>query len=515
MAALDVASMIKRVNAARATKELWKDELRQCYRYTIPHKQTFDEFSRGQNKHEYVFDSTAVVGVEKYASRMQSQLVPPWKNWAKLEAGTDIPEDEKEKVDQYLEQATKVIFDHLNHSNFSTQIHEAFLDLSISTGAIICEEGDGIKTSLNFRSVSLSEILIEQTTRGLVENVWRDLKVPARDIQHVWKKAKLNADLQKIVNDSPEKEIPLVEGVVYDDETRMYRSFLMSEAHQFVMFEEMLETSPWIVFRESVIAGETLGRGRVMTLLYDIKTLNKIVEFNLENAAMASSGIYTATDDGVINPYNIRIRPRAIIPVGSNDNANPTLRPLPQAGNFDLTQVSINDLRDNIREYLYSQPFGGAESQPQRTALEMGIRNDDFMQTTSSAYTRLQTELLDRLLTRIVDILKKAGKIAPMSVDGKEVTIKFTSPIARKQDVEELESTSTFAQYMQIMPPEVAQEEINYGNIVKNLVKTTGVPKDYQYSDEEKEERAAQQAQAREEAMALAQQEAQQEGGES
>ena len=35
----------------------------------------------------------------------------------------------------------------------------------------------------------------------------------------------------------------------------------------------------------------------------------------LKNASLAISGIYTAADDGVLNPNNIKITPGAIIPV--------------------------------------------------------------------------------------------------------------------------------------------------------------------------------------------------------
>jgi len=506
----NIDNMIKRVKKARSTKTLWESNLRECYRYTIPHKQTFDEFTTGAEKHQYVFDSTAVVGVEKFASRMQSQLVPPWRHWAKLEAGSEIPKDEVERVNKQLEEVTDIIFDHLNHSNFSTQVHECFLDLSISTGVLICEESDSEKSSLNFRSVSLSEVMIERTNQGIVKNVWRELCVPVQDINQIWPKAKLNDVMQKMLQEDPLKEVNLIEGVVYNPDDGSFMSILFSEKHKFQMYEETLETSPWIVFRESVIAGETLGRGRVMTLIHDIKSLNEIVRMNLDNAGLASAGAYTVRNDGVVNPFGIRIEPRSLIPVDSNETGNPTLAPLPMGGNFDLTQLSINDLRDNIRNYLYSQPFGQIDQTPVRSATEMGIRNEDLNATSSSAFGRLQTELLDQLLTRVVSILTKAGKIAPIKVDGKEVTIKFTSPMARRQDIEELESTSTFGQFMQMLPPDIAQKEINYSNVVENLVRTTGVPKNYQYSEEEKAERAEAEAKARAEAIQLAQMEAEQ-----
>ena len=82
-----------------------------------------------------------------------------------------------------------------------------------------------------------------------------------------------------------------------------------------------------------------------MQLLPDIKTLNKIVEFNLRNAALSISGIYTAADDGVINPYSVKLAPGAIIPVGSNDTRNPSLMPLNRSGDFNLAQLLRSEER--------------------------------------------------------------------------------------------------------------------------------------------------------------------------
>jgi len=82
----------------------------------------------------------------------------------------------------YLEETTDILFNHIKSSNFSSQIHESFLDLGVSTGAVIVEAGDGIQSSLNFRSVSLSEVMLEQTSSGICDTIFREFKVPVSDI---------------------------------------------------------------------------------------------------------------------------------------------------------------------------------------------------------------------------------------------------------------------------------------------------------------------------------------------
>ena len=426
----DYDHMLKRIGKARTNKQIWESHLKECYRYAMPERQTIDDFSKGQKKRDFVFDSTAIEAVEDFASRMESQIVPPWKTWLMLEPGTEVDEDQQQEVEEYLEEATDIIFEHINHSNFNSQIHETFLDLAISTGCIICEEGDGIQSNLNFRSVSLSEVILERSSRGIAETVWRDITISAGDIESTWPNAELGDKLKQKIKDNPAEDITFIEGVAKDEKKNNYVNMVIYETDKDVIYEMGMDTSPWIVFRESTIPGEVYGRGRVMRALPDIKTLNKMVEDHLRAAAFTSNPMFTATDDGVINPYTIRLVPGGVIPVGSNDNANPTLRPLVAGGDYNVLQYDIAKLQDTIKKALLSKPFGNIEETPVRTATEMSIRNADLQSTAGSASGRIQTELLERLINRIVAILMEAGKLVPFKVDGKEVTIKFTSPMA-------------------------------------------------------------------------------------
>ena len=68
------------------------------------------------------------------------------------------------------------------------------------------------------------------------------------------------------------------------------------------------------------------GRSPVAKALPDIHTANKVVELILTNASIAATGIWTAEDDGVLNPATIRLVPRAIIPKAAGSSG---LTPLP------------------------------------------------------------------------------------------------------------------------------------------------------------------------------------------
>lgn len=494
---LSYEKIIKRFGAAKANKQQWETILRDCYRYAMPQRNTIDNYMKGSKKRELVFDSTAEEALEDFATRMESELVPPNINWMKLESGTDIPPDEEEQVTKYLEQTTDIVFNHINSSNFSSQIHTAFLDLGISTGALIVEAGDGIQSSLNFRCVSLSELILEQTQRGTVETVFREFKIPIGDIPYIWEDAKLSDTMLELLEKDGSKEVDIIEGVIETDDG--FEMFVIYQQNKHFLVQKKLESNPWVIFRESTIPGETMGRGRVMRALADIKTLNVVVKDWLESLRWYASPTFTATDDGIINPHTYRMKPGTVNAVGSNTNENPTLRALQVGGAPALVIDTVRMLQDNIRRVMISKPFGDIQEQPVRTATEMSIRNADMAKTSLGASGRIQNELLERLVARCVYVLKEAGKIADFRVDGREVAIKFTSPSSRSQDEQTLAAIGRAMEMYAAFPPELIMQEIAIERFPGEIIDILGLPASFKRTEEEKMERAQQQ---QEQAMA-------------
>jgi len=444
-----VEQLIQRFDAAKARKMPWISHLRECYEYALPQRDNFSGQAKGAKKNTAIFDSTAVIGTQKFASRLQASLVPPWRKWSILESGSDVDDQEKENNQEILDQITSIVFDHINHSNFATQCHEAFLDLAISTGAMTIKETSkpGSPSMLEFDAVPINELFLEEGPNSIIETVWREHSIPARNIDRLWPGAELSPELKKKLEDSPDEKVALIEGTIYDPETGMYYMCVIERKEKHVCFTEEYEVSPWIVFRESVVPGEVYGRGRVMNVLPDIKTANKVTEFGLRNAALAIAGIYTAQDDGVINPYTMQIAPGMVIPVGSNDHTNPTLRPLERAGDFNVGELILSDLRDRINKAMFADPYGGMDS-PTKTATEMSLRSQELLMDAGSAYSRLQSEFVEKVMTAAVSILSNAGKFRgeEFKIDGREITLKHTSPLARAQDQEDLIAMQQFMQ---------------------------------------------------------------------
>ena len=51
----------------------------------------------GQRRDDKIFDETAVVGVQEFASRLQSGLVPNFARWADFIAGSEVPPEQQDR----------------------------------------------------------------------------------------------------------------------------------------------------------------------------------------------------------------------------------------------------------------------------------------------------------------------------------------------------------------------------------------------------------------------------------
>jgi hypothetical protein len=474
-----VKKLLERVKRAKEKLQVREGELRETYRYVLPSRDSFRD-NKGQSPETgVIYDSTAKNGIEKYATKLQNLLTPAWEEWSKFQPGSDIPEEYHGQVQAQLDKVSEVVFSHIHHSNFYTAEHEAFLDLGISTGAMVVERNvrESDPSLLNFRSIPLSELIPECSTRGTIDTVWREFKVKAVQIEQIWPKAKIHDALLEKRKDKEDMEVKLYEGVVYNDDKNDYTMYVLDQEHHHIMLEEQMDTSPFIVFRESVRPGDVIGFGRAMRIIEDIKTLNKLAENSLRADGLRTLPMFTAVDDGAFNPYNIVLQPGTIIPVASNSNDNPSLRPLQLSNDYQYNEARMQYLQGVVNETFLANPYGSIEQTPVRSATEIAAREADLFQSTASAFGRLQTEFLEKILRRSVDILKKEGKLPAIEVDGREVSIKFTSPFAKMQGSEKVKNIMQWLGYVLPLGSGVANA-INLDKVPFNLAKNMGIDKE-------------------------------------
>ena len=487
-----VTALMKRYETAKQHRSSWESHWKECYEYALPQREVFNETAEGSKKNTKIYDSTALIGTQRFASRLQSTLVPPFKKWAKLSAGTGIPKEAQGKIDKQLEEVTDTLFSFINQSNLATEAHEAFLDLAVGTGALLLDEGDG-DDLLKFTAVPLKELLVEDGPHGTIETVFRLHKHPARNIKQIWPKGKCSTAVMEMMEDKPDELVPIIEATVYNPSKKIYEYVIIEENTKHVIFEDYFDVSPWIVFRWSKVAGERYGRGPIMTALPDIKTANQVVKFVLKNAEKEIVGVYTAVDDGVLNPWTVNIKSGAVIPVA----AEGSLSPLQSGGNFNVSELILQDLRENIKKALFHDQLGPMEG-PTKSATEVSIRQQELMSDIGSSFGRLQMEFINKLIKRAIDILQRNGKVAPIKVGNQLVNIKVISPLAQQQDMDEVNKLAQFVQFASMVGEDALRIGLDLEAFPEHIAKLLGVDPELV---RDKEEREAMKQQMQEEAQ--------------
>jgi Bacteriophage head to tail connecting protein len=283
----------------------------------------------------------------------------------------------------------------------------------------------------------MAEMVFEAGPNGQINGHFRQSVLPLDMLRGRFPDADLPKSILAECHHPTEQSLPVVEAVLPVPGGYGYYAILDHGAAQPVLLATgRFETSPFISFRWLKGAGELYGRSPVMTVLPDIKTVNKVVELTLKNASIAVTGIWQADDDGVLNPANIRLVPGTIIPkaVGSSG-----LTPLQPPGRFDISTLMLDELRGRIRHTLLVDRLGPIAGR-RMTATEVLERSAEMTRLLGATYGRLQAELLTPLLMRAVGILRRRGDIPNFALDGRTVDLQYKSPLARtqaRQDVQE------------------------------------------------------------------------------
>jgi len=470
--------ILRRSEKAQRDKDLFEALYTDAYEFALPQRQLYgyyDGNSKGAKKMSRVFDSTAINSTQRFANRLQSGIFPPQRKWCRLEPGTDVPDDQRDQAQAIMDVYMEKMFAVIKQSNFDIAIGEFLLDLAVGTACMMVQPGDDI-SPINFTPVPMFLVSYEEGANGTVDKIYRRMRMKAEAIQQQWKDAVFSDYLEQMIDSKPTEDIDLLEATIYDAERGDWCYHVIEvKTKEEVVYRRML-SSPWVISRYSKIAGEVYGRGPLLTAMPDIKTLNKTLELLLKNASLAVAGVYTAADDGVLNPQTVKIVPGAVIPVARNGGPQgESLRALPRAGDFNVSQIVINDLRANIKRTLLDESLP-PDNMSARSATEVVERMKELAQNLGSAFGRLINETMIPLVARILQVMDERGLInMPLKVNGLEVKVSPVAPLAMAQNMEEINNIVQFMQLTSTMGQE-GMLAVKTGELIDYIGDKLGIP---------------------------------------
>lgn len=468
---------------------------REIFDYTMPNRRGFEDVGRGQRRDDLIYDETAVVGVQEFASRLQSGVVPPNVHWIVLRPAAGNNDPDKQTA---LEQVNAKIFEELGQSNFDIEVPEAFLDVAVGTAIFSMEDG-GIDAAFRCQAMNPSEVSFLSGPFGDLDRMFRQKKRRLGDIQTVWPKAKLPADLTKKLREQGGRDMQVeILEVLHRDwaakATETWRYSVIELSTKKEIYSTVYKGQgccPWIPFRWSRLAGETWGRGPAYNALSAIKTLNLTIQLILENASMSIAGMWKVEDDGTINPDTIELVPGAVIPYGAGTAG---MEPLVPGGRFDVAELVIEKMQHNVRKALYNETLGPREGTP-ASATEVQTRMADLARQMGSPVQRVLRDFAMRVYLRAAYILKARGDISLPEIDGRTIKMVLKSPLAVAADMDEFNNNVTYLNSMAALFPQEYRTLFHAERTARKLGRLMSVDSDIMMTKAERDRLMQQAAQ--------------------
>ncbi|MFN4288913.1 MAG: portal protein [Brevundimonas sp.] len=453
----DILSRSRAAHAARAQVQPYIDR---ALEYAMPWRKPQQ---KGREAFDRLFDSSGPTGVHRFASRLQADFSPSFSRWFELECGPLVPLDEAEEVNRQLEAVTKICHAALDASAFPKASHECYTDLAVGTGALLGVPGtDG--ELIRWTAVPPTDLGIEEGPSGRVDNVYWERDYPADQLERLWPGARgWPEGVQRLINANATDKVRVLQASYYDARVRRWRFEVLclqgsdgpgdSRGAAVRVYSSLNRTNPWIIPRWWTTPGNPWGLGPLMLVLPDIMTANKAVEMMLRAAAYQLAPPLMVSHDGVVNPDALRIHPHALIKVTrTGGQLGAPIEPLDMGGNVNLTDLALRDMKANIAQNLMARQLP-PESAAVRSPTEIVERLREFAFDTGSAFGRLNHEFAPAVVARVLDLLD-AAKVPlidfdMLNIDHLVMKVKVTSPLARGQRLEDVESAARFVELIQ------------------------------------------------------------------
>lgn len=487
-------------------RQNWESHWQEIADYVLPRRADVNiDRTAGDKRTERIFDGTALHASELLSSSLHGMLTnaaTPWFSMRFKDENLSMDEESRE----WLESCTQTMYIALDRSNFQQEIHELYVDLvTFGTACMMIEEDD--QKFIRFSTRHIKEIYISENDKGFVDTMHREFKMTARAAYTRFGE-NLSKRIKAVAKDNPYDEVTIHHCIKPNDKFNPYKEDNKSMAFTSIYYDNEdqkvisisgFEEFPAVIPRWLKSSSENWGRSPSMIALPDIKMINKMAETTIKAAQKMVDPPLLVPDDSFVLP--VRTQPGGLnyYRSGTRDR----IEPLNIGAN---TPVGINleeQRRNAIRQAYYVDQL--LMSQDTRmTATEVMQRNEEKMRLLAPVLGRLQSEMLQPLITRCFNILlrKQILPNPPVALQGQTVDIEYVSPLARSQRTGEvqailrsLEIISPLAQSMPVM------DYIDSDKLVKHITDVLGVPRKVLRSDQEV-------AGMREEQAAIAQQQA-------
>lgn len=452
------AQLMRRKDALALLRAPHEPHWRDCFDHSFPERGDgfYGETNDAQalaSKRARLLDGTSSDAGQILASAIMSGGTPSNSRWFGLSAGQDSDE---EKL--WLDESSETVFVNIHASNFDAVGFEACLDLVPAGWFVLFIDVDRKEGGYHFELWPMASCYIAcSKAGGLPDTLVRVYQLTAEQAVTEFGIENVSDKVRKLIADDKRDErvgfcqsiyprSPEATGV--RAKNLAFASCHVESDTKHLVRESGFHECPFVAPRWSKLPNSEYAIGPMFRALPDIRQLNRLVYLEDTNLDMAISGMWIAEDDGVLNPRTVKVGPRKIIVANSVDS----MKSLTTGAKFDLVFTKKDALQAAIRKTLMADQLAPQDG-PVRTATEIHVRTQMIRQLLGPIYGRMQAEWYAPMIYRCFGLAYRAGILTPppQSLAGRNFSVKFESPNAKAQKLEEVTAVeSTLAAVGQI-----------------------------------------------------------------
>ncbi len=489
----------------------WESHWQEVAEFVFPRGADFNrEWTQGQKRTHRQYDAFGGAALNRFASALESGLVPRQSIWARLTTGDDHL-DETPEIKRYLEELNRLMF-HMRYApaaNFASQLNECFYSLGAFGTSVmyVFEREDG---GTGYRAVHLGDVYIAENQHGIIDVVHRVIEPTTRQA------------VQRFGDDTPPRIRAAYDRGDYEDTHKIIhcvkpsedynsdyldnRQFPVAEAwvyepDELVVREGGFYEMPYLVSRYVTSPRETYGRSPAMMVLPDIKSANEVRRITLDAAALAIDPPWLLPHDNVLGDFSAEHGARNY--GGVDEQGNQLVVPMITGAKPEIGEAMLADLHNTIDDAFLGIYFRVLLEHPQMTATQAMLIAQQQGQMAQPMIGRQQTEFLGPMIKRESGVLHRQGRapeppeelVEYLLEEQESLSVKYESPMVLAARQEEgiaiLRTIEQLAPLVANLPPEEGSKvyrRFNKDKTVERLSMLNGVPMDVLYTDEELEE---------------------------
>jgi hypothetical protein len=441
--------LIKRYDNLLLGRRYWEPHWQEIADHLIPRKGNITTTStRGEKRHKNRFSSVGTHSHEVLTANLQGTLTSRSFRWFGLGLDEEDELNEQDDVRDWLHTSSRKMWRQLNASNFHSQAHEFYTDITgFGTGMILLEEKEGRRrfNGVTFRTYPIESYVFEEDSDGIPNAVGIRLAYTAAQAIDKFGKEILPDKITMAFEEDPQKPWAFIHWIYprrqrdkdkVDSLNMSFASAYVSMEGEKIVKEGGYNEFPAMIARWTLSAGEKYGRGPGNTALPDLKVLDKATELELNGWAKHIDPPWFMLDDGVIGKVNLKPGKGTVL------RDKDALWFYEWKGRPDIGRIKLDELRATIKQTFFADQLELPQSD-RMTAEEIRTRIELMQRVLGPTLGRLETEFLNQLIERLFGIMSRAGALPPvpqelLEREEGEVEVKYTGPLARSERIAEV-----------------------------------------------------------------------------